>query len=117
MSTKLFVGSLSWNTTDQMLQDFFATVGNVVSAKVIMDRQTGRSRGFGFVEYGTGEEAEKAVQELNGKELDGRQISVNEARPQENRTGGGGSFQGGRGGGYGGGGRDDRRQGGRSDRY
>jgi cold-inducible RNA-binding protein len=104
MSTKLFVGSLSWNTTDQMLQDFFMSAGNVVSAKVIMDRQTGRSRGFGFVEYASPEEAERAVQELNGKELDGRQITVNEARPQEQRTGGG--FHGGRGG------RDDRRQGG-----
>jgi cold-inducible RNA-binding protein len=113
MSTKLFVGSLSWNTTDQMLQDFFSSAGAVVSAKVIMDRQTGRSRGFGFVEYGTEEEAQKAVQELNGKELDGRQISVNEARPQENR--GGGNFHGGRGGG-GGGYRDDRRQG-RDDQY
>jgi len=85
MSTKLFVGSLSWNTTDQALADFFATAGNVVSAKVITDRYTGRARGFGFVEMSTEEEAKKAIDELNGKTLDGRQINVSEAKPQENR--------------------------------
>ena len=80
MGKKLFVGSLSWNTTDQSLREFFSSVGNVVSAQVIMDRQTGRSRGFGFVEYATEEEAEKAIKELNGQSLDDRNIVVNEAR-------------------------------------
>lgn len=97
MNNKLFVGSLSWNTTDQMLQDFFAQVGTVTSAKVITDRETNRSRGFGFVEFATPEEAQKAVAELNDKELDGRKIHVSEAKPQENRGGGNGR-------------RDDRRQ-------
>jgi RNA recognition motif-containing protein len=86
MATKLFVGSLSYNTTDASLQDFFATVGTVVSAKVILDRdKDNRSKGFGFVEMATEEEAKAAVEQLNGKELDGRTIVVNEARPQENR--------------------------------
>lgn len=85
MATKLFVGSLSYNTTDATLEEFFAQAGNVVSAKVIMDRDTNRSKGFGFVEMGSEEEAQAAVAQLNGKELDGRQIAVNEARPQENR--------------------------------
>lgn len=101
MGTKLFVGSLAWATTDDSLNNLFAQAGSVVSAKVITDRQTGRSRGFGFVEMSTPEEAEKAVNELNGKELDGRQITVNEARPQEDRgprNFGGGSHSGGRGG-------------------
>jgi len=95
MATKLFVGSLSYNTTDAGLEEFFATVGTVVSAKVIIDRDTNRSKGFGFVEMGSEEDAKKAVAELNGKELDGRTIAVNEARPQENRErrsfGGGGN--------------------------
>ena len=98
MATKLFVGSLSWNTTDDQLKDFFAAVGNVVSANVIFDRETNRSKGFGFVEMSTDEEAKKAVEELNNKELDGRTIVVNEARPREERPrggGGGGSFGGG----------------------
>jgi cold-inducible RNA-binding protein len=80
MGKKLFIGSLSWNTTDESLREFFSSVGNVTSAQVIMDRQTGRSRGFGFVEYATEEEAEKAIKELNGQSLDGRNIVVNEAR-------------------------------------
>ncbi len=84
MSTKLFVGSLAWATTDESLGNFFAQAGTVVSAKVITDRQTGRSRGFGFVEMASEEEAKKAM-ELDGKELDGRQIKVNEAKPQEDR--------------------------------
>ncbi len=85
MSKKLFVGSLSWNTTDESLQQFFSQAGNVVSAKVITDRESGRSRGFGFVEMSTEEEAQKAVAELNDKELDGRTIKVNEAKPMEDR--------------------------------
>lgn len=83
MAKKLFVGNLSWGVNDQSLNEFFSQVGNVVSAKVIMDKATGRSRGFGFVEYATDEEADKATTELNGKELDGRPVSINEARPQE----------------------------------
>lgn len=85
MATKLFVGSLSYNTTDASLADFFATVGTVVSAKVIIDRDSNRSKGFGFVEMSSEEEAKAAVAQLNGKDLDGRTIVVNEARPQENR--------------------------------
>ncbi len=85
MGTKLFVGSLAFSANDDQLRDFFATCGTVQSAKVITDRETGRSRGFGFVEMSTPEEAEKAIKELNGKELEGRAIVVNEARAQENR--------------------------------
>jgi RNA recognition motif-containing protein len=85
MATKLFVGSLAWATTDDGLKEFFSSVGNVVSANVIMDRETNRSKGFGFVEMSSDEEAKKAVEELNGKELDGRPIVVNEARPREER--------------------------------
>lgn len=85
MATKLFVGSLAWATTDDSLKDFFSAVGNVVSANVIVDRETNRSKGFGFVEMSSDEEAKKAVDELNGKELDGRPIVVNEARPREDR--------------------------------
>ena len=85
MATKLFVGSLSWNTTEDQLRDFFATVGTVVSAAVITDRETNRSKGFGFVEMSTDEEAQEAIKQLNGKELDGRTITVNEARPREER--------------------------------
>ena len=97
MATKLFVGSLSYNTTDATLEEFFSTVGTVVSAKVIMDRDTNRSKGFGFVEMSSDEEAKAAVAQLNGKELDGRTIAVNEARPREDRDRG--SFGGGNGGG------------------
>jgi cold-inducible RNA-binding protein len=85
MATKLFVGSLSYQATDDDLQAAFAAVGQVVSAKVIMDRDTGRSKGFGFVEMSTEEEAQKAVKEVNGKEIAGRPVVVNEARPQEPR--------------------------------
>ena len=107
MAAKLFVGSLSWDTTNDSLKDFFATVGTVVSATVLTDKFTGKSRGFGFVEMSSDEEAQKAVAELNGKTLDGRAVVVNEARPMEPRTGGGGggrSFGGGSGGYRGGGG-------------
>lgn len=100
MATKLFIGSLAWATNDDSLKDLFSTVGTVVSASVIMDRETNRSKGFGFVEMSSDEEAKAAVEQLNGKDLDGRAIVVNEARPREERPRGGG------GGGYGGGGGD-----------
>ena len=90
MATKLFVGSLAWATTDDSLAALFSQVGTVTSARVITDRATGRSKGFGFVEMSTDEEAQKAVAELNGKDLDGRQITVNEARAREERPAGGG---------------------------
>ena len=93
MATKLFVGSLSWNTTDDQLKDFFSGVGTVVSATVIFDRETNRSKGFGFVEMSSDDEAKAAVDQLNGKELDGRALVVNEARPREERPRG--SFGGG----------------------
>lgn len=100
MATKLFIGSLAWATNDDSLRDFFAAVGTVVSASVIMDRETNRSKGFGFVEMSTEEEAKAAVEQLNGKDLDGRAIVVNEARPREERPrgGGGGGYNGGGGG-------------------
>lgn len=85
MATKLFVGSLSWNTTDDTLRDFFATAGTVVSASVIKDRETDRSKGFGFVEMSSDEEAKAAIDKLNNQELDGRAIVVSEARPREDR--------------------------------
>lgn len=113
MAAKLFVGSLSWDTTDTSLRDFFATAGTVVSAQVIMDKYTGRSRGFGFVEMASDEEAKKAIETLNGQTLDGRAIVVNEAKPMAPRdnAGGGGGFRPRGGGGFRGG-RDDRRGGG-----
>jgi len=83
MATKLFVGSLAWAVNDDQLKEFFAAAGNVVSANVITDRDTNRSRGFGFVEMGSDEEAKKAVDELNGKELAGRAITVSEARSRD----------------------------------
>lgn len=110
MAKKLFVGSLSWDTTDATLKEFFSQVGTVVSASVITDKFTGKSRGFGFVEMSTDEEAEKAKQELNNQSLDGRNITVNEARPQaprEDRYSGG--FGGGRDSQKGFGRRDDKR--------
>jgi RNA recognition motif-containing protein len=85
MATKLFVGSLAYSVNDSTLQDFFASVGSVVSAKVIVDRETGRSKGFGFVEMSSDDEAKAAVKDLNGKELEGRPVVVNEARPREER--------------------------------
>lgn len=84
MNNKLFVGGLSWTTTQESLQNFFSEVGTVVEAKVIMDRATGRSRGFGFVTMSSAEEATKAVDELNNKELDGRAIKVSEAIEKKN---------------------------------
>lgn len=86
MAKKLFVGGLAWTTTDEGLSSFFAKAGTVTSANVVKDRYTGKSRGFGFVEMSSDEEADKAVAELNGQALDGRNISVNEARPREPRN-------------------------------
>ncbi len=85
MSTRLFVGKLSYNTTDEQLEQHFSQVGKVVSAKVIIDRYSGQGKGFGFVEMGTVEEAQKAMQQLNNSTLNDRNIVVNEARPQEAR--------------------------------
>jgi RNA recognition motif-containing protein len=103
---KLYVGNLPFTTTEGMLQDMFSAVGTVESCRLITDRDSGRSKGFGFVEMSSDEEAEKAISELNGKEMEGRALTVNEARPQEPRSGGGGGFGGGGGGrgGFGGGG-------------
>lgn len=99
MATKLYVGGVSYGTTEDGLRDAFAQAGNVVSAKIIIDKMTGRSRGFGFVEMATEAEAQKAIELWNGKELDGRTLTVNEARPLEERaprTGGqGGGYRGG----------------------
>lgn len=85
MATKLFIGSLAWATSDESLKELFESAGTVVSANVIKDRDSGRSKGFGFVEMSTDEEAKAAVDKLNGKDLDGRSIVVSEARPRENR--------------------------------
>jgi RNA recognition motif-containing protein len=105
MSIKIYVGNLSFNTTNQDLNDLFGGIGTVESANVIEDRETGRSRGFAFVEMANQEDGEKAIAELNGKEIDGRTLKVNEAKPQGDRgRGGGGGGRGGRSGGYGGGG-------------
>lgn len=90
MATKLFIGSLAWATTDDSLKEFFESAGTVVSASVIIDRETNRSKGFGFVEMSSEDEAKKAIDELNGKELDGRPIVVSEARPREERPRDGG---------------------------
>ncbi len=122
MASKLFVGGLSWDTTDDSLRAFFSQVGTVVSAQVIMDKFTGKSKGFGFVEMSSDAQAQEAMQKLNGQSLDGRNVAVNEAKPQvprENRFGGGGGGggygggRGGQGGGYGGGDRGGNRGGGR----
>ena len=117
MGNKLYVGNLSYNIRDEDLQQAFAQYGTVSSAKVMMDRDTGRSKGFGFVEMGSDPEAQAAINGMNGQALDGRAIVVNEARPREERPGGfgggggsrggfggGGGSTGGGGGGYGGGG-------------
>lgn len=101
MGKKLYVGNLPFSATEGTLIDLFTPYGQVESARLITDRDSGRSKGFGFVEMGTDEEAEKAIAEMNGKEVEGRALTVNEARPQEPRSGGG--FGGGRGGGGGGG--------------
>ncbi len=109
MAKKLFIGSLSFGTTDEQLKDFFSQAGAVDSAVVITDKFSGRSRGFGFVEMPNDEEAQKAIETLNGRELDGRTIVVNEAKPREDRKSGFGDR--GRGGfDRGRGGRDDFRR-------
>ena len=90
MTQKLYVGNLSFQTTESELDDLFAQAGEVESVRIITDRDTGRSRGFGFVEMSE-ENAEKAISQFNGTELDGRALTVNQARPQVNRGGGGGS--------------------------
>jgi cold-inducible RNA-binding protein len=111
MSAKLFVGNLSFNLTENELQDAFAAHGTVLEANLMMDRATGRPRGFGFVTMSTPEEAEKAIAAMHGKELGGRALTVNIARPREDRPpggGGGGPRREFRGGGGGGGGRRDR---------
>jgi RNA recognition motif-containing protein len=93
MSTKLYVGNLSFNTTTQDLEEVFSEVGTVESTNIIEDRETGRSRGFAFVEMSSEEEAQNAISKLDGKEVDGRELKINEAKPRENRaaSGGGGS--------------------------
>src|SRR5215211_5965806 len=103
MATKLYVGNLSFKTTSDDLRDHFAQAGTVESASVIEDRETGRSRGFGFVEMATAEDAQAAIEQFNGKDLNGRNLTVNEAKPKTDR---------GPGGGYGGGGGRDRDRGG-----
>jgi cold-inducible RNA-binding protein len=114
MSMKLYVGNLSFSTSSEDLQQLFSQAGTVESATVIEDRETGRSRGFGFVEMASKEDGQKAIEQLNGTDHNGRNLTVNEARPREDRgnRGGGRSFGGNRGGGGrnygGGGGRNDR---------
>lgn len=98
MGKKLYVGNLSYSTTDQQLAELFAQCGNVDSARVIMDRDSGRSKGFGFVEMSSDDEASTAIEKLNGTDYGGRNLTVNEARPQAPRSGGGGFGGGGRGG-------------------
>lgn len=104
MSKKLFVGGLSWNTTDEGLRQAFEKFGTVSEAKVIMDRETGRSRGFGFVTFDSAEDADAAISEMDGAMLEGRTVKVNEAHARPPRGGGGGGYSGGRGGGRRGGG-------------
>ena len=115
MSTRLYVGNLNFRTTGDELRDIFSQAGEVENATVVEDRDTGRSRGFGFVEMTTAEGAAAAIEQFNGKEFGGRALTVNEARPREDRGGGrggfgggGGGYGGGGGGGYGGGGGRDR---------
>ena len=123
MSMKLYVGNLSFQTSSDDLQQLFSQAGTVESASVVEDRETGRSRGFGFVEMASREEGQNAIEQFNGKELNGRNLNVNEARPREDRGprgGGRGGFGGNRGGGgrggYGGGGRGGSRDFGGGDR-
>ena len=103
MSMKLYVGNLSFDTSSETLQQLFAEVGTVESSTVVEDRETGRSRGFGFVEMSSKEEGAAAISKFNGQEVNGRSLTVNEAKPRENRNGGGGGrggFGGNRGGRY-----------------
>ena len=108
MGTRLYVGNISFKATEEDLKEFFSQAGEVASVKLIKDNATGRLRGFGFVEMTADEDAQKAVTMFNGQTVGGRQINVNEARPMENRSGGGGNGFGGSGGGFSGGGRGDR---------
>ena len=127
MNTKLFVGNISFNTTENDLQDAFAAHGTVTEANLMVDRMSGRPRGFGFVTMSTPDEAQKAIQAMNGASLDGRNLTVNLARPREERSGGGGGGGGDRGYGGGRGGGGGRREysggggggggGGRGNRY
>src|SRR5436190_14399955 len=105
MSMKLYVGNLAFQTSSDDLQQLFAQAGTVESAAVVEDRDTGRSRGFGFVEMSTKEEGEAAIAQFNGQAVNGRNLNVNEAKPRENRGGGGGGGRGGVGGNRGGGNR------------
>jgi RNA recognition motif-containing protein len=105
MAKKLYVGGLSYNTTEATLKDAFAQAGTVESAVIIIDKMTNRSKGFGFVEMSTEEEAQKAIEMFNGKDLDGRNVTVNEAKPMEPRAPRTGGFGGGNKGGFGGGNR------------
>ncbi len=102
MSMKLYVGNLAFQTTSEDLQELFGQAGTVESASVVEDRETGRSRGFGFVEMSSKEEGEAAITKFNGTDHNGRSLTVNEAKPRENRAGGGGGGRGGYGGGGGG---------------
>lgn len=111
MSNKLYVGNLAYTTNDQDLRDAFAPHGDVQSASVVIDRDSGQSRGFGFVEYGSSADAQRAVEAMNGTTVHGRTLNVNIARPREDRGGGGGGGRGG-GGGWRDGGRPQRRDGG-----
>jgi cold-inducible RNA-binding protein len=99
MATKLYVGNLTYSMTNSSLESLFAPFGEVRSAQVVMDRDTGRSKGFGFVELGDDQSCKAAIAALNGKDVDGRALTVNEARPREDRGGGGGGGRGGYGGG------------------
>jgi hypothetical protein len=118
MGNKLYVGNLPYSVRDSDLEQAFGQFGSVTSAKVMMERDTGRSKGFGFVEMGSDAEAQAAINGMNGQPLGGRSVVVNEARPMESRPrsggfgGGGGGYGGGGGGGYGGGGGGGRREGG-----
>jgi len=103
LSKKLYVGNLTYNIDESGREALFAPFGTVQSAQIIVDRDTNRSKGFGFVEMDTEAQAQAAIQGLNGRDHDGRNLTVNEAKPRENRSGGGGGYGGGRGG-YGGGG-------------
>jgi RNA recognition motif-containing protein len=102
MGKRLYVGNLSYTTTEDQLREMFSAHGSVESCQVVMDRDTGRSKGFGFVEMGSDQEAQAAIQALNGQQIEGRSLTVNEARPKT--EGGGGQRRGGGGGGGGGGG-------------
>ena len=115
MAKKLYVGNLAFHTTSQDLQDLFGQVGTVESAQIIEDRDTGQSKGFAFVEMSTENEAASAIDQFNGKEVNGRSLTVNEAKPRTDRGGGGGG-RGGYGGGRGGGGRGGYGGGGGRDR-